>query len=152
VIAPLAIGSVLLVAFASHALRTKVEPIIDLRLFRSRSFTASASLMFLFGLSIFAAMILLPLYYQEARGHSALDAGLALAPQGLGMMIALTVAGRLTDTIGPGPVVLVGMVLATLGTIPYADARQPTRARVCGAAIGRPSSVSRRDWHELARR
>jgi EmrB/QacA subfamily drug resistance transporter len=120
VIVPLAIGAALLAAFAVHALRTRVEPIIDLRLFRARSFTASAGLMFLFGLSIFGAMLLLPLYYQQARGQSALDAGLALAPQGFGMMAALVIAGRLTDKIGPRPIVFVGMILATLGTIPYA--------------------------------
>jgi MFS family permease len=65
-------------------------------------------------------MLLLPLYYQQARGQSALDAGLLLAPQGLGMMLALPVVGRLTDRIGPRPIVVVGMALATLATIPYA--------------------------------
>ena len=134
-IVPLAIGAVLLVAFAVHALRTRVEPIIDLRLFRSRSFAASAGLMFMFGLSIFGAMLLLPLYYQQARGQSALDAGLALAPQGLGMMVALAIAGRLTDKIGPRPIVLVGMVLATLGTIPYAQVGPGTSALALGASL-----------------
>jgi MFS family permease len=37
------------------------------------------------------------------------------------MMIALPIVGRLTDRIGPRPIVLVGMALATLGTIPYAQ-------------------------------
>ena len=135
VIFPLAIGAALLVAFAVHALRTRAEPIIDLRLFRSRSFSASAGLMFMFGLSIFGAMLLLPLYYQQARGQSPLDAGLALAPQGLGMMVALAIAGRLTDKIGPRPIVLVGMVLATLGTIPYAHVGPGTSALALGASL-----------------
>jgi EmrB/QacA subfamily drug resistance transporter len=131
----LAIGAALLAAFAAHALHTTVEPIIDLRLFRARSFTASAALMFTFGLSIFGAMLLLPLYYQQARGQSALDAGLALAPQGLGTMIALTIVGRLTDKIGPRPIVLVGMVLATLGTIPYALVGADTSTLALGASL-----------------
>ena len=121
VIIPLVVGMALLAGFAFHALRTRIEPLIDLRLFRVRSFTAASGLMFLGGLSIFGAMLLLPLYYQQARGQSALDAGLLLAPQGLGMMIALPFVGRLTDRIAPRPVVLVGMALATLGTIPYAQ-------------------------------
>jgi EmrB/QacA subfamily drug resistance transporter len=120
VILPIAIGAALLVAFSAHSLRTKGEPIIDLRLFRARSFTGAAGLMFIAGLSLFGAMLLLPLYYQQARGQSALDAGLLLAPQGLGMMIALPIVGRLTDRISPRPIVLVGMALATVGTIPYA--------------------------------
>jgi EmrB/QacA subfamily drug resistance transporter len=135
VIVALAIGAALLAAFAAHALRTTVEPIIDLRLFRERSFTASAALMFTFGLSIFGAMLLLPLYYQQARGQSALDAGLALAPQGLGTMIALVVVGRLTDKVGPRPIVLVGMVLATLGTIPYALVGSDTSTLALGASL-----------------
>jgi EmrB/QacA subfamily drug resistance transporter len=121
VVVPLVLGIALLVAFCVHALRTRIEPIIDLRLFRARSFSASAGVILLAGLSIFGAMLLLPLYYQQARGQSALDAGLLLAPQGLGMMIALPIVGRLTDRIGPRPLVLTGMALATLGTIPYAQ-------------------------------
>jgi MFS family permease len=127
VIVALAIGAALLAAFAVHALRTTLEPIIDVRLFRERSFSApAAALMFTFGLSIFAAMLLLPLYYQQARGQSAPEAGLALAPQGLGTMLARAVVGRLTHKIGPRPIVLVGMVLATLGTTPYAQVGSDT--------------------------
>jgi len=135
VIAPLAIGAALVAAFVVHALRTRIEPLIDLRLFRERSFTASAGLMFLAGLSIFGAMLLLPLYYQQARDQSALDAGLLLAPQGLGMMIALPIVGRLTDRIAPRPIVLVGMTLATLGTIPYTQIGPDTSELALGAAL-----------------
>ena len=134
-IIPLTIGVVFVAAFAVHALHTRVEPLIDLRLFRQRSFTASASLMFLAGLSIFGAMLLLPLYYQQAREQSALDAGLLLAPQGLGLMIALPLVGRLTDRIAPRPIVLVGMALATLGTIPYTQAGPDTSELALGAAL-----------------
>jgi EmrB/QacA subfamily drug resistance transporter len=135
VIVPLAIGAALVAAFAVHALRTRTEPLIDLRLFRERSFTASAGLMFLAGLSLFGALLLLPLYYQQARDLSALDAGLLLAPQGLGMMIALPIVGRLTDRIGPRPIVLVGLALATLGTIPYALVGPHTSEVALGAAL-----------------
>jgi EmrB/QacA subfamily drug resistance transporter len=135
VIAPLTIGAVLVAAFAVHSLRTRIQPLIDLRLFRQRSFTASASLMFLAGLSIFGAMLLLPLYYQQARGQSALDAGLLLAPQGVGLMVALPIVGRLTDRIGPRPIVLAGMALATLGTIPYTQVGPDTSELALGAAL-----------------
>jgi EmrB/QacA subfamily drug resistance transporter len=135
VVAPIVAGAALLAAFCVHALRTRVEPIIDLRLFRVRSFTASASLLFLFGLSLFGAMLLLPLYYQQARDLSALDAGLLLAPQGLGVMLALPVVGRLTDRIGPRPIVLVGMALATLGTLPFTQVGPDTSELLLGASL-----------------
>jgi EmrB/QacA subfamily drug resistance transporter len=133
VIVALVVGVALLAAFAFHALRTRIEPLIDLRLFRVRSFTAAAGVMFLAGLSIFGALLLLPLYYQQARGQSALAAGLLLAPQGLGMMLALPIVGRLTDRMAPRPIVLVGMALATLGTIPYAQVGADTSEVALGA-------------------
>jgi EmrB/QacA subfamily drug resistance transporter len=135
VLVPIVVGAALLAGFGYHALRTTAVPIIDLRLFRLRSFTAAASLMFLAGLSVFGGMILLPLYYQQARGQSALDAGLLLAPQGLGVMVALPIVGRLTDRIGPRPIVLVGMALATLGTLPYTQVGPDTSELLLGVSL-----------------
>jgi MFS family permease len=80
-------------------------------------------------------MLLLPLYYQQARGQSALDAGLLLAPQGIGMMVALPIVGTLVDRISPRPIVLAGMALATLGTIPYAQVGSATSELALGAAL-----------------
>lgn len=92
---------------------------IDLRLFRARAFSAASAVMFLFGVSIFAAMFLLPLYYVQARDASALQAGLLLAPQGLGTLLALTVVGKLADRVSPRPIILVGLFVATVGTLPF---------------------------------
>ena len=51
---------------------------------------------------------------------SALGAGLLLAPQGIGALLPRTLAGTLTDRIGPRPVVLAGMAVAAAGTVPFA--------------------------------
>jgi MFS family permease len=64
-------------------------------------------------------MLLLPLYYQAVRGETPLGAGLLMAPQGIGAAIMMPFAGRATDRVGPGRVVLGGLALATLGTIPF---------------------------------
>ncbi len=119
VIVPLAAGVALLAAFVFHALRTHRPPLVDLRLFKVRSFSAATSLMFLSGFGTFGALLLLPLYYQQIRGQSALDAGLLLAPQGLGMLLTRNAAGTLTDRIGARPIVLVGAVLTAAGTAAY---------------------------------
>jgi EmrB/QacA subfamily drug resistance transporter len=118
VIAPLAVGAALLVAFLLRAARTP-DGVIDVRLFRVRSFSAASLLMFGSGLSMYGALLLLPLYYQQLRGYSALDAGLLMAPQGIGSLLPRMFAGKLTDRIGPRPVVLVGMAFAALGTVPF---------------------------------
>jgi EmrB/QacA subfamily drug resistance transporter len=118
---PLAIGAVLLAGYTAHALTSRVEPIIDLRLFTVRSFTASSVLQFLLGGSLFGAVFLLPLYYQQARHASVLQAGLLLAPLGAGMSLAMTYAGRLIDRTGTErTITLVAMALAVAGLVPYA--------------------------------
>lgn len=61
-------------------------------------------------------MILLLLYYQQVRGHSALSAGLLLAPQGVGSALSMVLAGVRTDRIGPRRVVVAGMVVMLAGT------------------------------------
>jgi EmrB/QacA subfamily drug resistance transporter len=118
VIAPVAAGAALLLAFAVHALRTP-DPIIDLRLFRSRGFSAASALVLLFTMAMLGIQLLLPLYYQQIRHESALDAGLLMAPRGLGMAVALVLAGKLTDRVGPRPIVVVGLVLGGLSTLAY---------------------------------
>ncbi len=121
-------GVALLAAYAVHALRTKLTPLLDLRLFRDRSFSACGALVFIFGGSLFGAMLLLPLYYQQTRGSSALQAGLLLAPQGLGAMIGTLFVGRLLDRTGATrTIMLIGLAITALGTLPFAlaDARTP---------------------------
>ena len=105
VLIPLTASAVLLASFVAWALRPhrRVTPLIDLRLLQVRSFSAAAGLMFISGLSMYGALFLLPLYYQQVRGASALGAGLLLAPQGIGALLPRTLAGTLTDWLGPGP-------------------------------------------------
>ena len=121
VLAPITLGAVLLVAFVLHALRSR-EPLIDLRLFGKRPFAAATSLLFLSGFAVYGAMLLMPLYYQQLRGQSALVAGLLLVPQGAGALLTRGLSGRLTDRIGARPVVLVGLALIIAGTFAYTQA------------------------------
>src|SRR5580693_6876598 len=115
VLVPLIVGVVLLAAYCVHALRTSATPMVDLKLFRSRTFTGASTLLFLAGLSIYGAMLMLP--------------------QGIGSIAPRTLAGRLTDSIGPRLVVLAGIALAAVGTIPFALAGLHTSYWLLGAAL-----------------
>jgi EmrB/QacA subfamily drug resistance transporter len=132
---PLVAGVLLLVGFGVHSLRTRGVPLIDLRLFRSAPFAGSSALMFLFGISLYGAMFLLPLYEQQVRGRGATDAGLLLAPQGLGMMIAMVGLGRIVDRSSPRLLVGVGMGLATLGTVAYTQVSTHTSEVALGLSL-----------------
>jgi EmrB/QacA subfamily drug resistance transporter len=135
VLLPLAAGVALLCAFAVHALRARIEPIIDLRLLRVRGFATSSAVMFASGVSLFGALLLLPLYYQQARGASALEAGLLLAPQGLGTMVAMIVVSRLADRFGLRAIALAGMALLTAATVPYALAGPDTSEALLSVSL-----------------
>lgn len=132
---PLAVAGALLAGYGGHALRADA-PLLDLRLFRARSFAASSAMLFLFGGSLFGALFLLPLYYQQVRGASVLHAGLLLAPLGAGMAVAMTVAGKVVDRVGgERAVTLTGMTLAVLGLLPYARAGEHTSQALLASAL-----------------
>jgi EmrB/QacA subfamily drug resistance transporter len=116
---PLVAGLALIAAFAVHALRA-ARPLIDVRLFKVPAFAASAATVLLFGTAFFGSMLLLPLFFQVARGETALHAGLLTAPQGIGAALTMPIAGLLTDRIGGGRVATIGIALAVLTTIPLA--------------------------------
>lgn len=120
-------GTALLAAFVVRALRQRdVPPVVDLRLFANRAFAVSSGLLFLLGAVLFGAMFLLPLYYQQVQGHDALQAGLMLAPQGAGTVVALAVAGALVDRLGPRWIVLIGIALTLVGTLAFTRAGTDT--------------------------
>jgi EmrB/QacA subfamily drug resistance transporter len=116
---PILLGSAMVATFVARATRIE-HPLVEVRLFRSRGFSAAAATTSLVGAALFGSMILLPLYYQVVRGQSPLDAGLLMMPQGVGAALGMNVGGRLTDRIGAGRVVPVGLLVLALGTIPYA--------------------------------
>ena len=78
-----------------------------------------AATTFIVGMALFGSMLLLPLYFQVARGESPLHAGLLVAPQGLGAAFAMRFSGRMTDRVGGGRVVLIGLTILTVATIPF---------------------------------
>ena len=116
---PIAAGAVLVALFVRHAWRAP-RPLLDVKLFRVPAFGAAAAATFLLGAALFGALILLPLYYQVARGEDALTAGLLMAPQGIGAALVMPIAGRLTDRMGGGVIALFGLIVMTIGTVPFA--------------------------------
>ena len=134
VLLPLGAGLALLAAFGLRERTAQAAPLLDLHLFRLRSFTVSTALLFLSGLALYGAMLLLPLYFQTVRGATALAAGLLLAPQGVGSLLTRW-AGSLTDRIGPRPLVFAGMALAALGTVAFAVAGPATGSWLLGLSL-----------------
>ncbi|MBF6327987.1 DHA2 family efflux MFS transporter permease subunit [Nocardia transvalensis] len=134
VLLPAAIGLVLMAAFVVHALRAD-HPLIDLHLFRNRSLTFAVLTMLLFAVAFFGSGLLLPTYLQQVRGETALGAGLLLAPQGLGAMLTMPIAGRLADKIGAGKIVLTGISIIAIGMVFFTQLHADTSYWLIGGAL-----------------
>ena len=128
-------GGTGLLAYVGYSLWRGPRSIIDVRLLRDRLFASSTTTVFLVALALFGGMILLPLYFQVVRGEGALDAGLLLVPQGVGAAAAMVIAGKLSDRLGAGWVVPVGVVLAMLGTWPFTQLSDDTSYVLLMAAL-----------------
>jgi MFS family permease len=107
-------GVILVTAFVWHSFRPE-HPLLDLRLFRNRNLAISIITMFMFAAAFFGGLLLVPTYFQQIRGESTLHAGLLVAPQGLGAMLTMPIAGRLVDKMPVGRIVPFGLVLIVVG-------------------------------------
>ena len=110
----LAGGVVLLAAFAAWEQRVS-EPMVPLRLFRSRAFAAGNATTFLMSGAIFAAGFLVTQEFQLARGYSPMAAGVRLLPFFATPMLISPIAGAVSDRVGRRPVMVTGLFLQSAG-------------------------------------
>jgi DHA2 family multidrug resistance protein len=87
------------------------DPIIDLHLFRDRTFGISNFLMFMLGFALLGSTLLLPLFMQTLLGYTAEQAGLALMPGGLTIMLLLPLVGFLLSRYSPRWLLVFGLVM-----------------------------------------
>lgn len=122
---PTAAGLVLVTAFCLWAVPRGRRALVDVRLLAHRPLWTSSVLMFLSGFGLFGAMFLLPLYFQEVRGHDVLGAALLLIPQGVGALISRVLLSRVADAVGPRWIAFSSFLVAAVATVPFAvaDAR-----------------------------
>jgi EmrB/QacA subfamily drug resistance transporter len=118
---PTLAGVVLIALFVRHALRVE-RPLLDLRLFRNRTFSATVATQFLMNATLSGSLMLLPLYFQLVRGASPLESGLLLVPEGLGVAMIMPITGRLVDRGKAGLVILCGLPMLVLGFFSFTQA------------------------------
>jgi EmrB/QacA subfamily drug resistance transporter len=116
----LAVAVVLLVAFVLWE-RYTPQPMLPLAFFRSRAFTVAAVVVGLVGLALFGSIYFITLYFQNIQGYSAMEAGVRTLPTTLMVLLIAPVAGKLNTRIGSGPMMLVGMLLASAALLGLAQ-------------------------------
>jgi len=110
IIALLLTAAICLVAFVQIELRSRA-PMVDFGFFRSRSFVGANVVAFLVSFAMLAMFFFMALYLQNIVGYTPLQTGLRFLPTTLVIIVMGPLAGRLTDRVGPRPLITAGMVI-----------------------------------------
>ncbi len=122
---PIVAGLALTASFTAYAFR-KDHPLINVRTLRVRAYAASLGILFFSGLAVYGPLLLVSLFYQEVQHKSVLMTGLLLTPQGVGSLLPRMLTGKLVDRTGPRPIILGGLAITVLATLPFAFATTHT--------------------------
>ena len=110
IIALFALAAAGLVAFVRIEQRVKV-PMVDFSFFGSRTFLGTNIVAFIVSFAMLGMFFFLTLYMQNILRYSPLEAGVRFLPTTLMVVIVAPIAGRLTDKIGPRPLITAGLTL-----------------------------------------
>ncbi len=108
---------VLMIWWELKQLREGNRPIVNLTLFKRRSFAISFCLMFVLGFSLYGTTILIPQFVQTLLGYTAELAGLVLSPAGFMMMAMMPVVGILSSKVDPRKLIGYGFIMLTLSLV-----------------------------------
>ena len=114
-------GVALLALFVLIEGRFAREPLMPLRIFRSRTLSASNIVVLLVGASSFGMWFFVSLYLQQVLGYSPIRAGLAFLPMTLCIVAGSTLASRLVGRVGAKPILITGMASLTVGLFWFTD-------------------------------
>ena len=121
ILASFAAAVVLLGGFVLAELRLR-HPMMDVRLFENRRFTAASLGTALVFFALFGSLFFLSQYLQFVLGYGTLEVGVRLVPVALALMVAAPLSARLTERLGTKVVVTGGLTLVTIGLLVLATA------------------------------
>src|SRR5205814_1891308 len=102
-----------IIAFLVRELKAR-EPVIDLHVFRIRTYSTGVFLMTTLGFVLYGSLVLLPIMLQTLLGYPSLQAGIAMAPRGLGSFIGMPMVGMLIGRIDARKMVAFGLIAGAL--------------------------------------
>jgi MFS transporter, DHA2 family, multidrug resistance protein len=104
------ISAVTLVWLVVHELRTE-DPVVDLRVFKARSYAVGVFLMTVVGFVLYGSLVLLPIMLQTLLGYPPMLAGIAMAPRGIGSFFMMPLTGIMTGHFDPRKLLTVGVLV-----------------------------------------
>ena len=110
ILALAATSVITLVALVWHELTTE-HPIVDLRVLKERSYAVGVFLMTVVGFVLYGSMVLLPIMLQTLLGYPPLQAGIAMAPRGIGSFFMMPITGMITGRFDPRKLLTAGLIV-----------------------------------------
>jgi MFS transporter, DHA2 family, multidrug resistance protein len=89
------------------------NPVVQLRVFKNRTYSTGVFLMTVLGFVLYGSTVLIPLWLQTIMGYSALEAGMAMLPRGLGSFLFMPIVGVLMSKIEPRKLLAAGLVISS---------------------------------------
>jgi len=120
VIVTILIGVVSLVVFGLRQLKLD-EPLLEIRIYKYPMFALSSAISIALSMSMFSAMILMPIYVQTIKGISPIDSGLLMLPGALIMGFMSPVTGRLFDRFGAKVLAIPGLAIVVITTYMFSQ-------------------------------
>jgi DHA2 family multidrug resistance protein len=108
--------AITLVWFVRHCWHERT-PLVNLRVLRDRNFAVGCLLIFMLGFTIYITITVLPLFYQEVLGYTALAAGIVVGPRGIGSMLGLPMIGAIANKIDNRYAVSAGFIVFGICTL-----------------------------------
>ena len=108
-----ALSAVTIAVLIFHQLRTK-DPVVDLRVFKARTYAVGVFLMTVVGFVLYGSMVLLPIMLQTLLAYPPLQAGIAMAPRGIGSFFMMPITGYMTGRFDPRKLLTTGLVVGGL--------------------------------------
>ncbi|GGO01725.1 hypothetical protein GCM10010969_24370 [Saccharibacillus kuerlensis] len=125
VLLTITVGLISLILFSWKQLASK-EPLLDLRVFKFSMFSLTTVISIAVTMIMYADMMLLPLYLQNARNYSAIESGLLLLPGALIMGLLMPVTGKLFDRFGAKWLAILGMIITIITTLGFINLTDTT--------------------------
>src|ERR1700681_944780 len=104
------VSAVTLVTLVIYELTTD-DPVVDLRVFKERSYAVGVFLMTVVGFVLYGSLVLLPVMLQTVLGYPPLQAGIAMAPRGVGSFFLMQITGQLISRVDPRKLLTSGLVI-----------------------------------------
>src|SRR5882757_3733582 len=104
------VAAVTLLLLIYHELTTD-DPVVDLRVFKDRSYAVGVFLMTVVGFVLYGSMVLLPIMLQTLLGYPPLQAGIAMAPRGIGSFFMMPLTGMITGKVDPRGLLTAGLLM-----------------------------------------